>query len=1227
MRTWQPIAAFALIVIVIILTVIFSGDPTDNGANELIVSVDQGGVDVRNGNGTEKLQAGDSVRVGKDGSVEKNTIPDAGAGKEANALAAGTVASSTASGAQIALVTKAVLWITGHSLNEQDKPLEGTVVKLYTHNYPSRITNAIYERAIVSAKTNEEGYYAIQVPGAGKYYLDATPRDDFSREDGYVQLSEEKPTAEVSFKHSAASLSVKGKVIDKTTQQPVAGAVLQLDPYPIDTKKYTNYRPGAVSGPDGHFVIDRVKEGTYSIEVEAKGYEAYKPLPWRDPTDPLGNITVSERTQAKEYLVELKPGGSVLVRVFDPEGKRLPDISVVAAMQGTDLLPKIVGRTNTNGEYQFDTLPKGKGLIFALERPTQGGVPKYGLTLSDLFETGTVDEPAKVDIVMTLASSISGRVTDSDNQPMEASVIAINSIVSSMARNVPLAHLFAKTDSSGNYTIHGVGVGTWEMTASREGREMENEPVNKKVEIKADEHLTGIDFIFGKKEKGETIRGAVKDQFGEPVTTARLYTNTQNEKGELVSASGKTDENGEFEISGLTKAPNVQIGVFAEGYKSHNEPHKMDGSYIEITLMKGGSLEGIVLDKDERTPIANVQLRLDFQSDPNVEESRAVSEGDGHFKFENLQPGFYKIIGGVEGYSRYEQSKIELTPGDAKTGLVVEMERGVTFIGQLTGPQGAPVPGASVGLLSNRSTDLNVIYGNQIVPMPDSVSSDPEGIFMIQIPSEGSDTLVIIPPKGLAPQTLDITAQMVRPEPVAILLGKGGTIEGSVFNAAGEPVSQANIRAHDKPNSLFPNVGLTDSEGQYRIECVPVGKQFVEKQAERGASLSNETKTVTVAEGQVVRVDFGSGEGAIIQGTVTKGYDPAADAQLILEGGLNGETRMVSRTDESGHYQIKGVPEGEYTLLCTTSQTINYIGTYNADGFEKVTVVKDQNEYTVNFSLNQKEISGIVLDAETGEPIPNVVIQATNSDRKDVYLTPVSSDESGQFKIVLRYPGSYTIQAAKVGYQNATTNAEYILDGGQGAISVEFRMNRADCMVEAHLAMPIEKFSGQNVHFSALGVNPPRLSYETIPDQPYAYLITGMEEGMLDLRVSLHARDRSFLAFSDPFPVKKGETSKIFINFFEISNIDITFKTSDGSVASKAREDYRIEFEKFPNSQKLTISPSSSPNMIQIEAPLGNFRAHLFVNGYKPVDFIPEALAEMEWGPSMMKLELKLERQ
>ncbi|MEW6238190.1 MAG: carboxypeptidase regulatory-like domain-containing protein [Candidatus Omnitrophota bacterium] len=1223
MRQRLPLFALALVVITIVTTIMLGGHSQKTKASKLNVSVDTGSVEVKNEQDETSLSAGERASVTQDGIIEKKAPASSQPDNAAMVFATSAVSSAAA----VASATLTPLWITGYSLTDKKEPLAQTEISLYSHIDPQSP-----KHFIVSAHSDERGYYTIQVPQAGRYILFASPKDNYSDAEGRVRISDQQPTAEITFTHYPAPLSIRGKVVDVETKKPIAGARLSLEAYPIDIKNmkpYSSDSLSAVSGEDGRFTISKVPIGTFNLCALAKGYAARTPRPWRDPQDALGNLTFNEQTQNKEYLVELTPGGSVLVRVKDSKKSALPNINVAIAMQGTNLLPNSNGITNERGEYRNDTLPKGKGAAIASERRLDDQPASYGMTMSDFFETRTVDNPAVVDILMSPPGTVSGRVSDGEGKPVSAILFSMMPKVMSIALNVPITNQNAETNESGDYILYGLGEGEYDIQAQKKNERgmysTNDAPAKKTVSLKAGENKTGVDFVIDDKKEGETIRGIVKDQFGEPVVQAKIYANSRNEKNELISGSGEANEQGEFTVSGLPKADQVHVGVFAEGYKSHNEPHKMDGSLIEITMMKCGSLGGVVVNKDDKTPLAGVQIAVDFQSDPNVDEQKAVSDNDGRFQFVNLQPGFYKIIAKLENYSRFERSKVELQPGEAKQDVLVEMEKGLTFIGRLIDPQGRPVAGAVIGLLSNRSSDLNVVHDPGNMTIPDSVNSNEEGIFQLQIPSQGGDKLIIIP-KELAPRTFVVSPEVVRPEPVPIPLGSGGTIEGIVKDSRGRPANSFQIIISNKDEKIFQKRVFPDEDGNYRAEHAAVGITRVMKLGTQEQFYS-EQKNITIEEGKTVRVDFDAGEGATVQGLVHKGGAPAAEASLILN---SQDVHLFAISDESGHYEFKGVPEGEYQIFCTTSKNQYSLEMYNSEGFAKVNITGEQKEYNVNFDLIQSELNGIVLNAETGEPLPGAEVNAAMKDQSNIYVPSTMSDETGQFKMILRYPGIYTIFVAKIGYKNKEKDYTFSLSQESATnepTAVEFQMERAECEVEAHLIYPEKNITAFQTTFEAIGENAPHLSIERVPDKPNAYRITGMSEGLCDIRAWVHTRDRFFLAFSDSFPIRKGEKPVILMNLLEIANINIAIKTSDGSTIPKTKEAYRLEFQNFPQSSKLSVDPSTEGNQIQIEAPLGGYSARLTVAGYKPVDFNPEAQAEPEWGRSLMKMNLTLEKQ
>ncbi len=85
---------------------------------------------------------------------------------------------------------------------------------------------------------------------------------------------------------------------------------------------------------------------------------------------------------------------------------------------------------------------------------------------------------------------------------------------------------------------------------------------------------------------------------------------------------------------------------------------------------------------------------------------------------------------------------------------------------------------------------------------------------------------------------------------------------------------------------------------------------------------------------------------------------------------------------------------------------------------ETVRIGKDKG----NYNENTLELSGRILNIETGEPLPNVLIVATNTNNA------VVSDSNGLYSLILS-PGSHRIEVSSLGLEKKKTNV-IIYDSG-----------------------------------------------------------------------------------------------------------------------------------------------------------------------------------------------------
>lgn len=326
------------------------------------------------------------------------------------------------------------------------------------------------------------------------------------------------------------------------------------------------------------------------------------------------------------------------------------------------------------------------------------------------------------------------------------------------------------------------------------------------------------------------------------------------------------------------------------------------------------------------------------------------------------------------------------------------------------------------------------------------------------------------------------------PAPVAtasvagqVKIGEKG-VAGAVVSLT-SAVTNSPAGANRQRNQPFapPTSGgqaVTDAEGRFQINNVAAGSFRVMVTAP-GYVLAGSGLTVQVAEGQVVQnLALAVTKGGVITGNVKHGTRPVigepvtltpVDAagqpvQMRLPNGLN------FRTDDRGVYRIFGLPAGRY-LLSVGRGEVGFGGggrrggpnaggnawqrTYYPDALEAaaataVTVEPGQELTGIDIRMavrNTYAIAGRVVDVETGNPMPGVLIghsktanpranrvnpnnqnQAGNRANQQIVVEQeidAPSNEAGEFRIEGLTAGNFTVYAAR---DRATGASEFYSD-------------------------------------------------------------------------------------------------------------------------------------------------------------------------------------------------------
>lgn len=392
---------------------------------------------------------------------------------------------------------------------------------------------------------------------------------------------------------------------------------------------------------------------------------------------------------------------------------------------------------------------------------------------------------------------------------------------------------------------------------------------------------------------------------------------------------------------------------------------------IDAQMEVGAEISGTVTDAGE-APLKGIQVCARGASEEqNALGGCAQTNAAGEYAIPGLAAGDYRVeftgnSCGPEGcfqlnYARQfydgktrfnEADVLSLAPGDVETGIDAQMVEGAEISGAVTDAAEQPLEGIQVCAQDAAgeaeepggcaTTDGNGEYTITGVSAGDykvefsGESCNEEGCFQanwVRQYYDGKTRRDEADVLSLAPGDVEtgIDAQME----------EGAEISGAVTDAAEQPIEGIQVCVQDASGEAEEPAGCaqTDAAGEYTIAGIPAGSFKVEfsgetcneegcfqtnwvRQYYNGKSNFDEADVLSLASGDVeTGIDAALEEGGTIGGTVIDAASEAPIEGLVVcadpfEGeGISG----CDSTDESGEYEIGGLPAGEYRVEFSNS--------------------------------------------------------------------------------------------------------------------------------------------------------------------------------------------------------------------------------------------------------------------------------------------------------------------
>ncbi len=811
--------------------------------------------------------------------------------------------------------------------------------------------------------------------------------------------------------------TIEGLVRDAAGQpvaraQVVAKAEAPLGPSLWDAEAN---RLEATTNARGRYQLEGVGAGLYTLIARASGRGAA-----RRPNVRAGS-TVDLVLQPKASL-----GGIVQ----DGDGRPLAGALVRAEPDtfpggGSDL-----GKTDANGQFELLGLEAGSYAVIA-RHPDFAPSVVSGVALEAAGHAETT-------LVLTPGFTVTGRVLGPGERPLAGEAVVQELSGHSAPRSLGEL-LRGEAGQDGRFRIERVPAGAFVLgvTARRfAGQRVEGA-------ARGGESLVDVGDIL--LEPGLAIRGRLRMREGVPVAEAALHAFQGGMMRGGTPSQTRSEADGSFTLPGLSLGP-YQLRVTAPGFAPLQTTVAAGAEGVDLVLERGGAITGVVVEEGDR-PVDAYRITANPakpESQFSGETVKTVGSPDGRFVLEDLSTGDYVLQ--ILAPDRAPATARGTVVAQRATDVgVIRLGRGGIIRGSVVEASGGPIVGATVRV---QGPGYDPMQWMQLL----TAETDPAGAFEIRGVPEGPKHVVATHPEyaGAAAQVEVVMAR--GPADARLVLTEGGRVEGSARRRDGTPLSGLRVHAMSRsggPTSwgVAPPQTITGPDGRFALEHVRPGPTTINLMSAAGSgrpvSMSVQSKTVEVRDGETVSVDFLSRE-ILVTGRVTQSGAPLAGIRIQLMG--ESMSFMSSAAIGMG---VAAPPTGPQRLQGTTGEDgafeliVDEPGKYRAriesqDGRRQYPMrsleIPDVEAHSVELSFSGVPVSGIVVDKETQQPAPQVgvsIFPKKATKREEGGAIRAMTGPDGRFELEAD-PGESRLFAHGEGYTQAQSEVTVDASGTSG---------------------------------------------------------------------------------------------------------------------------------------------------------------------------------------------------
>ncbi|MFZ5467917.1 MAG: carboxypeptidase regulatory-like domain-containing protein [Myxococcota bacterium] len=375
---------------------------------------------------------------------------------------------------------------------------------------------------------------------------------------------------------------------------------------------------------------------------------------------------------SSELILHLATGGVLRVRVLTHEERQPVPGASVTVDEGARS-----ATADDDGRLVLDGLPEGEIRLVAAAR---------GFVSSHFTTYLAEGETRELELVLEPALSLRGRVVDSRGEGLPGAEVTARRLSAKGTRENVEAR--ATSGPSGEFVLAGLHARAYRVDAHLDGYAPGWAP-----------SLASSSEVVVQLELGAAVEGRVLDEAGQPVAEAKVVASAETVQPapmDRPKISGETGPDGQYVLEGLVPGQ-YQVRVKVKG-RFGNPERTIDlrtGERLVLDFaLRGppGRVEGVVVDKEDGSPIDGAEVRLGSKTDAGEEFEYVVTGTDGRFRFTGVESRSWNLVSRASGYA---EGQLAIAPSE--TGVLLPLARSWWVSGRVLDPAGRPIPSFTVG--------------------------------------------------------------------------------------------------------------------------------------------------------------------------------------------------------------------------------------------------------------------------------------------------------------------------------------------------------------------------------------------------------------------------------------------------------------------------------------------------------------------------------------------------